>query len=185
MNIDRQELDALTKQIKDPKQRSVAFSRIVAILSQPIYWHIRKMVLTHADADDLLQNTFMKVWQKIDAFRGDSQIHTWIYRIATNETLTFLTQQRLKNNASALDVEEILLNNLRADQYFDGNVLQERLEEAILTLPEKQRLVFNMRYYDDMPYEDMAEICNNSVGALKASYHHAVKKIKAIFMQED
>lgn len=185
MNINRQELDRLTLELKDETLRHKAFSRIVEMLSKPIYWHIRKMVLSHADADDLLQNTFMKAWQAIDSFRGDSQIHTWLYKIASNETLTFLAQQRIKNISTSLEMEELLLNNLKADSYFDGDELQRRLQEAILTLPEKQRLVFNMRYYDNIPYEEMATICNNSVGALKASYHHAVKKIKAIFKTED
>ncbi len=185
MNIDREKLDRLTLQLKDKSLREQAFSGIVEMLSKPIYWHIRKMVLSHEDADDLLQNTFLKAWQAIDSFRGDSQIHTWLYKIASNETLTFLAQQRMKNTTSSLEMEELLLNNLRADSYFDGDELQHRLQEAILTLPEKQRLVFNMRYYGNMPYEEMAAICNNSVGALKASYHHAVKKIEAIFKEED
>ena len=185
MNINRDELDKLTLELKDDKLRSAAFSKIVELLSKPIYWHIRKMVLSHDDADDLLQNTFLKAWQALDTFRGDSQIHTWMYKIASNETLTFLAQQRMKNTSSSLEMEELLLNNLRADSYFDGDELQRRLQEAILTLPEKQRLVFNMRYYDNIPYEEMAVICNNSVGALKASYHHAVKKIEAIFKEDD
>ena len=185
MNIDREKLDRLTLQLKDKSLREQAFSGIVEMLSKPIYWHIRKMVLSHEDADDLLQNTFLKAWQAIDSFRGESQIHTWLYKIASNETLTFLAQQRMKNTTSSLEMEELLLNNLRADSYFDGDELHRRLQEAILTLPEKQRLVFNMRYYDNIPYEEMAAICNNSVGALKASYHHAVKKIEAIFKEED
>lgn len=185
MSIDRNRLSKLTLQLSDEKTRSQAFTEIVKMLSRPIYWHIRKMVLSHDDADDLLQNTFMKAWQAIDSFRGDSQIHTWLYRIATNETLTFLAQQRAKNVSTSLEMEEYLLNNLKADTYFDGDELQKRLQEAILTLPEKQRFVFNMRYYDNMPYEEISKICDTSVGALKSSYHHAAKKIEAIFREED
>ena len=185
MDIDRKKLDSLTQQLSDSKTRGRAFAEIVKMLSRPIYWHIRKMVLSHEDADDLLQNTFMKAWQALDSFRGDSQIHTWLYRIASNETLTFMSQQRLKNVTSSLEMEELLLANLKADTYFDGDELQRRLQEAILSLPEKQRMVFNMRYYDNMPYEEMAKICDTSVGALKASYHHAAKKIEAIFRNED
>ncbi len=185
MSIDRNRLSELTLQLSDEKTRSQAFTEIVKMLSRPIYWHIRKMVLSHDDADDLLQNTFMKAWQAIDSFRGDSQIHTWLYRIATNETLTFLAQQRAKNVSTSLEMGEYLLNNLKADTYFDGDELQKRLQEAILTLPEKQRFVFNMRYYDNMPYEEISKICDTSVGALKSSYHHAAKKIEAFFREED
>ena len=121
MNIDREKLDRLTLQLKDKSLREQAFSGIVEMLSKPIYWHIRKMVLSHEDADDLLQNTFLKAWQAIDSFRGDSQIHTWLYKIASNETLTFLAQQRMKNTTSSLEMEELLQNNLRADSSFDGD----------------------------------------------------------------
>jgi RNA polymerase sigma-70 factor (ECF subfamily) len=181
MNINREELDKITELLRDEKSRTSAFSSLVRMMQKPLYWHIRKMVLSHDDADDLLQNTFMKAWHAIDSFRGESQIHTWLYRIASNETLTFLASQRIKNVTSSLEMEELLLSNLRADTYFNGDELQERLQQAILTLPEKQRLVFNMRYYEEMPYEEMEAVLGTSVGALKASYHHAVKKIEKHF----
>jgi len=185
MKINREELDKITEQLKDPNTQNAAFSKLVKIMSKPLYWHIRKMVLSHEDADDLLQNTFIKAWSALGQFRGESQIHTWLYKIASNETLTFLAQQRMKNITSPLEMEDLLLNNLRADSYFNGDELQMRLQEAILALPEKQRLVFNMRYYDNIKYEDMEKILNTSAGALKASYHHAVKKIEAFFREDD
>ena len=135
------------------------------------------MVLNHDDANDLLQNTFMKAWNGLDNFRGDSQISTWLYRIATNETLTFLSNKK-NNSISISDIEDNIIQNLQSDPYFDGDKVQLLLQQAILKLPEKQRLVFNMRFYDEMPYEEMSEILETSVGALKASYHHASKKIE-------
>ncbi|MDR3326799.1 MAG: RNA polymerase sigma factor [Prevotellaceae bacterium] len=185
MNINREELDKITELLRDEKSRTDAFSSLVRMMQKPLYWHIRKMVLNHDDADDLLQNTFMKAWYAIDSFRGESQIHTWLYRIASNETLTFLAAQRMKNVTSSLEMEELLLSNLRADTYFNGDELQEKLQQAILSLPEKQRLVFNIRYFDNVKYEDMEKMLNTSAGALKASYHHAVKKIEAFFKEEN
>ena len=139
------------------------------------------MVLSHDDSNDVLQNTFMKAWNGLDGFRGDSQISTWLYRIATNETLTFLSNKRMRNQHSIDELEENMFSNLQADNYFNGNELQLKLQKAILTLPEKQRLVFNMKYFDDLKYEEMETILGTSVGALKASYHHAVKKIEKFF----
>lgn len=145
---------------------------------EKLYWHIRKMLLSHDDTNDVLQNTFLKAWNGIDNFRGESQISTWLYRIATNETLTFLANKRIRNIQSINDVEDLLLQNLRSDNYINGNEAQLKLQRAILTLPEKQRLVFNMKYFDEMKYEEMEAILGTTVGALKASYHHAVKKIE-------
>ncbi len=145
---------------------------------EKLYWHIRKMLLSHDDTNDVLQNTFLKAWNGIDNFRGESQISTWLYRIATNETLTFLANKRTRNIQSINDVEDLLLQNLRSDNYINGNEAQLKLQRAILTLPEKQRLVFNMKYFDEMKYEEMEAILGTTVGALKASYHHAVKKIE-------
>lgn len=142
------------------------------------------MVLSHDDANDVLQNTFMKAWNGLDGFRGDAQITTWLYRIATNETLTFLANKRMRNLTSIDNEEASLLQNLKSDTYFDGDELQLRLQKAIVTLPEKQRLVFNMKYFDDITYEQMEAILGTSVGALKASYHHAVKKIEKFFEED-
>jgi len=142
------------------------------------------MVLVHDDANDVMQNTFLKAWNGIDSFRGDSLISTWLYRIATNESLTFLTNKRLKNLQSMDDEESLMFQNLQADSYFDGNEVEQKLQEAILTLPEKQRLVFNMKYFEDITYEEMESILGTSVGALKASFHHAVKKIERFLIEE-
>ena len=174
----------LLKQLNDEGKRAAAFSTLVRTYQERLYWHIRKMVLSHEDSNDVLQNTFMKAWNGLDGFRGESQLSTWLYRIATNETLTFLSSKRMRNTNSIDDVEDSLILNLRADSYFNGTEIQLRLQEAILTLPEKQRLVFNMKYFDDITYEEMENILGTSVGALKASYNHAVKKIEKFFDEE-
>ena len=176
--------EELVHQFSQPNRRAGAFSLIVRTYQERLYWHIRKMVLSHEDANDVLQNTLLKAWNGLDGFRGDSQVSTWLYRIATNETLTFLTNKRMRCQSSIDDVEEGLLQNLRADTYFNGNEIQLKLQEAILTLPEKQRLVFNMKYFDDITYDQMEAILGTSVGALKASYHFAVKKIEKYFEEE-
>ena len=155
-----------------------AFNGLVLKYQERVYWHIRRIVITHEDADDLVQETFVKVWKNLDKFRGDSRLYTWIYRIATNESISFLKGQKRRFLIPAVDVENKLSKALYADPYFDGDKVQLRLQQAILKLPEKQRIVFNMKYYEEMKYEDMAEVLNTSVGALKASYHHAVKKIE-------
>jgi len=177
--------EELVLQLSQPARRAGAFSIIVRTYQERIYWHIRKMVMVHDDANDVLQNTFMKAWNGLDGFRGDSQVSTWLYRIATNETLTFLTNKRLRVQNSIDDVDEVLLQNLKADTYFSGTEIQLKLQKAILTLPDKQRLVFNMKYYDDITYEQMEAILGTSVGALKASYHFAVKKIEKYLSDED
>jgi len=173
--------EELLKQLSNPSKRAAAFSTLVRTYQERLYWHIRKMVLSHEDSNDVLQNTFMKAWNGIDGFRGESQLSTWLYRIATNETLTFLANKRMRNTNSLDEIEDGLILNLRADSYFNGTEIQLRLQEAILTLPEKQRLVFNMKYFEDITYEEMENILGTSVGALKASYHHAVKKIEKYF----
>jgi len=178
MSISEEEL---LKQFSNPGKRTTAFSMLVRTYQERLYWHIRKMVLSHEDSNDVLQNTFMKAWNGLDGFRGESQFSTWLYRIATNETLTFLANKRMRNANSLDDVEDSLILNLRADSYFNGTEIQIRLQEAIQTLPEKQRLVFNMKYFDDITYDEMEKILGTSVGALKASYHHAVKKIEKFF----
>ena len=169
--------------LTDPHQRAAAFSALVVLYQELLYWHIRKMVLSHEDANDILQNTFMKGWRGLDGFRGDSQLSTWLYRIATNETLSFLSNKRLRNLQSLDDVEDILLRTLEADSHFVGNEAQMKLQKAILGLPEKQRLVFNMKYFSSITYQQMSEILDTSEGALKASYHHAVKKIERILSE--
>lgn len=178
MAEDKQELE-LMAMLQDEKLKSKAFNQVVLKYQQQTYWQIRKMVLNHDDANDVMQNTFIKAWNAIDSFRGESKLSTWLYRIAVNESLTFLSKQRSLH--LGIDLEDVMLNKMEADSYFDGDELQVRLQKAILTLPEKQRLVFNMKYYDDLKYEEMEEILGTSVGALKASYHLAVKKIEAFF----
>jgi RNA polymerase sigma-70 factor, ECF subfamily len=177
--------EELQEQLRHPHQRTKAFSLVVRAYQERLYWHIRKMVMSHEDANDVLQNTFMKAWNGIEGFRGDSQLSTWLYRIATNETLTFLTNRRLRNHQTFDDVEGTMLQNLQADNYFNGNELQMKLQKAIITLPDKQRLVFNMKYFEDITYEKMEGILGTSIGALKASYHHAVKKIERYFEENE
>jgi len=172
-------------QLNQPQKRAKAFSTVVRSYQERLYWHIRKMVLSHEDANDVLQNTFMKAWNGLDGFRGESQISTWLYRIATNETLTFLTNKRLKMVSGMDEVEDLMLRNLQSDTYFNGNEVEFKLQKAILTLPEKQRLVFNMKYFEDITYEEMEAILGTTTGALKASYHHAVKKIEKYLQEEE
>lgn len=172
----------LIAQLQNPVTCRQAFSSVIEKYSQPLYWQIRRLVSSHDDANDILQNTFMKAWQSIDSFRGAAKLSTWLHKIAINESLSFLEKEK-KRLAQHTDHDEssYLLNSIEADKDIDGDELALALRKAIATLPEKQRLVFNMRYYDDMPYEQISEILGTSVGALKASYHHAVKKIEQIF----
>jgi len=163
---------------RDSERRHYAFNMIVRKYTERLYWHIRKLVISHDDADDVLQNAFIKVWNGLSDFREDAQLYTWLYRIATNEALTFLNQKKRKYLLPLVDVERQLSNTLETDEYFSGDELQKKLQKAVLTLPEKQRVVFNLKYYEEMQYEEMSEILDTSVGALKASYHHAVKKIE-------
>lgn len=175
MDISDQELiDAL----KSEKRRDVAFNDLVVKYQERLYWHIRKIVLNHDDTDDVLQNTFLKVWKNIGSFREESSLFTWLYRIATNESLTFINQKKRHTIAPLTEASDYLQQNLEADEYFDGDDIQKKLQQAIITLPDKQRLVFNMRYFEEMPYQEMSDILNTSVGALKASYHHAAKKVE-------
>ncbi len=174
---------SLTERLRDPSTARHAFGEMIDRYSQPLYWQIRRMVNNHEDANDLLQNTFLKAWNSIDAFRGDARLSTWLHKIAINESLTFLERQRKQLNLSLDDEEANLIHAIEADTDIDGDELRLELRKAIASLPEKQRLVFNMRYYDDMPYEKMSEILGTSTGALKASYHHAVKKIEQYFSE--
>lgn len=175
-SLTEQELIVL---LQNDKHRHKAFSQLVERNSQSLYWAIRKMVLCHDDANDVLQNTFIKAWNALESFRGEAKIYTWLYRIAINESYTFLKKQRSENKISMDDEASFLAQKMEADTYFDGDEIQLKLQKAILTLPEKQRLVFNMKYFDELKYEEMEEILGTSVGALKASYHIAVKKIEA------
>lgn len=165
--------------LQDPSTRRAAFAEAVEAFSQRLYWLIRRMVISHEDANDLLQNTFLKAWANLDYFRGEARVSTWLYKIATNECFTFLEKQRNRRHLSLDDADSYLIETLRSDDFFDGDALQTRFQMAILQLPPKQRLVFNLRYYNDMKYDDMSEALGTSTGALKASYHHAVKKISA------
>lgn len=156
----------------------LAFNCIIETYSERLYWHVRRFLCSHEDTNDLLQDIFLKIWSALPSFRGDSQPYTWIYRIATNMTLNQLRKIRRENAISLEDVGELLATRVDDDPYFNGNAMQRELYKAIQRLPEKQRLVFNMRYFDDMKYEDISGITGTSVGALKASYHHAYTKIK-------
>lgn len=176
--------DEIIVQLHDPTKQREAFAWIVNEYGEKLYWQIRKMVLCHDDANDLLQNTFLKAWTNIDYFRGEAKLSTWLYKIAINECITFLNKQRSMNNVSMDDTDQFLLERLKGDEYFDGDEVQLKLQRAILALPEKQRLVFNMKYFDEMKYEEISDILGTSVGALKASYHHAVKKIEE-FLTKD
>lgn len=164
--------------LQEKDRQKEAFSRIVAQYSEQLYWQIRRMVLFHDDANDLLQNTFIKAWINIDYFRAEAKLSTWLYRIAMNECLTFLNKQRAASTVSIDDAESETIEKLEGDSYFSEDEAQCLLQRALLTLPEKQRMVFNLKYYQEMKYEEMSEIFGTSVGALKASYHHAVKKIE-------
>ncbi|MFN5134951.1 MAG: RNA polymerase sigma factor [Chitinophagaceae bacterium] len=169
----------LLLQFRDATTKERAFTHIIKKYQEKLYWHIRRMVVEHEDANDVLQNMFIKVWNGLENFREDSQLYTWLYRIATNESLTFL-EQRKKRMAISIDgtEESGLTNSIKADKHFDPNKLEWKLQVAIQHLPEKQRVVFSLRYYDEMPYEEMSRVLETSEGALKASYHHAVKKIE-------
>lgn len=160
------------------ESKNYGFRLLVDKYNKRVYWHIRRMVISHEDTDDLVQDTFIKVWKNLDGFRSDSELFTWIYRIATNETLTFLKKKKRKFMFSMNDYENILSQRLSDDNFFSGDEIQLKLQKAILMLPEKQRLVFQMKYFDEIKYKEMSEIVGTSVGALKASYHLAVKKIE-------
>lgn len=181
-NYNEQEI---AQQLQDPSKCRKAFEQVVKAYSEQLYWQIRRMVLSHDDANDLLQNTFIKAWSNLEYFRGDAKMSTWLYRIALNECLNFLNKQRAQNQMSLEDAETNMINKLESDPYFDGDETQLLFEKAIQTLPEKQRMVFNLKYFQEMKYEDMSEILGTSVGALKASYHHAVKKIQDFLKAND
>lgn len=178
--MQKEEEEEIIRNLHNPEKRHAAFSEIIRTYSEPLYWQIRRMVISHDDANDLLQNTFLKAWSNIEQFRGEAKLSTWLYKIAVNESITFLNKERQRQNVS-LDDDSFLVGSLESDEWFDGDELQLKLQKAIATLPEKQRLIFNMKYFDEMKYEEMSEILGTSVGALKASFHHAVKKIELFF----
>lgn len=169
----------LVDQLKDPSTQSKAFEVLVDTYKQRLYWHVRRIVLNHDDADDVLQNTFIKVYRSINGFKGDSKLYSWMYRIATNEALSFLKSKSKKQGITSEEVQNQLLDSLQADVYFEGDEIQLKLQQAIASLPEKQKLVFNMKYFQELKYEEISEILETSVGGLKASYHLAAKKIEA------
>lgn len=172
----------LVYQFKNTEAKEGPFTQILKKYQEKLYWHIRRMVVDHDDANDVLQNMFIKVWKGLQNFREDSQLYTWLYRIATNESLTFLEQQKKRSIVSLSNEESGLSNKLKADTNFDANKLEWKLQLGIQQLPEKQRIVFNLRYYDEMPYEEMSKVLETSEGALKASYHHAAKKIEEFIL---
>ena len=173
-----QEEKEFIEQLLNPKTQNQAFQKLLRNYQRPLYNHIRNIVLNHDDTDDVLQNTFVKVFQYLKNFKGESKLFSWVYRIATNEAITFINQKAKRNGTTSEAMQNKIVNNLQADTYFDGNEIQFKLQKAIVLLPEKQQLVFKMKYYEEIKYEDMSEILGTSVGALKASYHHAVKKIE-------
>lgn len=167
------------KQLLDTKTQNEAFKKLLLTYQKPLYNHIRNIILNHDDTNDVLQNTFIKVFQNLKKFKGESKLFSWMYRIATNEALNFLNKKAKKVGVSSETLQNKTIDNLKSDSYFDGNDIQIKLHKAIVTLPEKQQLVFKMKYFENLKYEQISEILGTSVGALKASYHHAVKKIEA------
>lgn len=169
---------SLVVDLKNEETRAKAFETLLHTYKERLYWHIRRIVLNHEDTDDILQNTFIKVFKNIDGFEGKSKLYSWLYRIATNEALSFLTSKSRKLGIQSQDLQNKMVEDLKADSYFEGDEIQYKLQAAIATLPEKQKLVFNMKYFDDLKYQEISEILDTSVGGLKASYHLAVKKIE-------
>ena len=176
--------ELLLEKFRTDATKEAGFTGIIKKYQEKLYWHVRRMVVDHDDANDVLQNVFIKVWNGLSNFREDSRLYTWLYRIATNECLSFLEQKKKKSSVPFGDVEEGLSNSIIADKHFDASKLEWKLQLAIQQLPEKQRLVFNLRYYDELPYNEMSQILDTSEGALKASYHHAVKKIEDHFNRD-
>jgi RNA polymerase sigma-70 factor (ECF subfamily) len=184
MSIQVEDEEILSK-FREDTTRNEAFNLLLKKYQQKIYWHIRRMVINHDDADDLVQDVFIKIWKNLPGFRNDAQLYTWMYRIATNECITFLNKKKQKNNVPLDDVDYELADTLSSADQFSGDQIQKKLQQAILTLPDKQRLVFNMKYFDDMKYEEMSDVLGTSVGALKASFHLAVKKIESFILSTD
>lgn len=173
----------LIQQLQSDTKKEQAFSTLMSLYKERLYWHIRNIVKSHDDADDVLQNTFIKVYRNIHSFKGDSKLFSWMYRIATNESITLLNKNAKRLQITSEEVQQLAINNLTSDVYFEGDAIQLKLQKAIATLPQKQQLVFNMKYFEDIKYKDMSEILETSEGALKASYHIAVKKIEAYLIE--
>ena len=174
------EESVLIEQLKNAQTQDIAFRQLMTQYKERLYWHIRKIVISHDDADDVLQNTFIKVYRNIDKFNAESKLFSWMYRIATNESITFINKRAKSQNVDISEMQYKLAESLEADVYYDGDEMQLKLQKAVAQLPQKQQLVFNMKYFDDMKYQDISDVLETSVGALKASYHHAVKKIEHI-----
>lgn len=168
----------LVQQLIDKSTREKAFRKLISEYKQRLYWHIRKIVISHSDADDVLQNTFIKIFKNIDKFNQQSKLYSWMYRIATNESITFINKRAKEKNVDISEYQKQLVSSLESDIYFSGDEIQIILQKAIATLPEKQRIVFNMKYFDELKYTEISSILETSVGALKSSYFHAVKKIE-------
>ena len=177
------EESVLIEQLKNIQTQDIAFRQLMTVYKERLYWHIRKIVISHDDADDVLQNTFVKVYRNINKFNANSRLYSWMYRIATNEAITFINKRAKTNNVDISEMQYKLAESLEADVYYDGDEMQLKLQKAVASLPQKQQLVFNMKYFDDMKYQEISEVLETSVGALKASYHHAVKKIEHFLTQ--
>ncbi len=174
----------LLSRLNSEKHKEQAFTQLLALYKERLYWHIRKIVISHDDADDVLQNTFIKVYRNIHNFKGESKLFSWMYRIATNEAITHINSNAKRNNITSEALQHQAVSNLESDVYFEADAIQIKLQKAIATLPQKQQLVFNMKYFDDLKYSEISEILDTSEGALKASYHLAVKKIEAYLTQD-
>ena len=181
----KEDMPTLEERLRNPQTRRDAFADLLSKFSEPLYWQIRRIVNNHDDTDDLLQNTFMKAWQAMDDFRGDAKLSTWLHKIAINEALSFLDKQKRRQTDSLDSGELSAIRTLEADEWVDGDEVSTAFRNAIASLPEKQRLVFNMKYFNEMKYEEIAEITGTSVGALKATYHIAVKKIEQYLNHRD
>jgi len=168
----------LIEQLKNVQSKEKAFRELIKLYKERLYWHIRKIVISHDDADDVLQNTFIKIFKNIDKFNEQSKLYSWMYRIATNEAITFINKRAKNRSVDISDYQQELASTLTSDSFFTGNEIQLILQKAVATLPQKQQLVFNMKYFDELKYHEISEILETSVGALKASYYHAVKKIE-------
>ena len=183
--MNRTEEEQLMVELTDPKTQRLAFERLVREYSEQLYWQIRRIVLIHEDANDVMQNVFLKAWSHLDSFHQDSKISTWIYRIAINESLDYMRHKKIQNSISTDDEDMHVAKTLMADKYFDGDETAALLQEAIAQLPDVQRMVFNLRYFEEMKYSDISALLHTSEGALKASYHIAVKKISEFFQRND